>query len=62
MNFRVKQLKLQGKFKNHPRFMIKTTASALSWDEWAKHHGIKVVNVPVGFNTSHAVTTLSVSS
>ena len=24
-------------------------ASALSWDEWAKAHGIKVVNVPVGF-------------
>lgn len=49
MNYRVKQLKSQGKFKNHPRFMIKTTASALSWDEWAKSHGIKVVNVPVGF-------------
>ena len=49
MNYRVKQLKSQGKFKNYPRFMIKTTASALSWDEWAKHHGIKVVNVPVGF-------------
>ena len=49
MNYRVKQLKAQGKFKNHPRFMIKTTASALSWDEWAKHQGIKVVNVPVGF-------------
>ena len=49
MNYRVKQLKAQGKFKNHPRFMIKTTASALSWDEWAKAHGIKVVNVPVGF-------------
>jgi phosphomannomutase len=49
MNYRVKQLKSLGKFKNHPRFMIKTTASALSWDEWAKHHGIKVVNVPVGF-------------
>ena len=49
MNFRVKQLKSQGKFKNHPRFMIKTTASALSWDEWAKHQGINVVNVPVGF-------------
>ena len=49
MNYRVKQLKTQGKFKNHPRFMIKTTASALSWDEWAKHHGIKVINVPVGF-------------
>lgn len=49
MNYRVKQLKAHGKFKNHPRFMIKTTASALSWDEWAKAHGIKVVNVPVGF-------------
>ena len=49
MDFRVKQLKAQGKFKNHPRFMIKTTASALSWDEWAKAHKIKVVNVPVGF-------------
>ena len=49
MNYRVKQLKASGKFKNHPRFMIKTTASALSWDEWAKAHGIKVVNVPVGF-------------
>lgn len=49
MDYRVKQLKAQGKFKNHPRFMIKTTASALSWDEWAASHGIKVVNVPVGF-------------
>ena len=49
MDYRVKQLKAQGKFKDHPRFMIKTTASALSWDEWAKSHGIKVVNVPVGF-------------
>ncbi len=49
MNYRVKQLKASGKFRNHPRFMIKTTASALSWDEWAKSHGIKVVNVPVGF-------------
>lgn len=49
MNYRVKQLKAHGTFKNHPRFMIKTTASALSWDEWAKAHKIKVVNVPVGF-------------
>ena len=49
MDYRVKQLKHQGKFKNHPRFMIKTTASALSWDEWAAANGIKVVNVPVGF-------------
>ena len=49
MDYRTKQLKQSGKFKNHPRFMIKTTASALSWDQWAKSHGIKVVNVPVGF-------------
>lgn len=49
MNYRVSELKHNGKFKNHPRFIIKTTASALSWDEWAKAHNIKVVNVPVGF-------------
>ncbi|MBR6127046.1 hypothetical protein IKQ21_05105 [bacterium] len=49
MNYRVKQLKHEGKYKNHPRFMIKTTASALSWDEWAGVNNIKVVNVPVGF-------------
>ena len=49
MNYRVKQLKHEGKFKNHPRFMIKTTASALSWDEWAAANGIKIVNVPVAF-------------
>ena len=49
MDYRAKQLKSQNKWKNHPRFMIKTTASALSWDEWAKHNGVKVVNVPVGF-------------
>ena len=29
--------------------MIKTTASAKSWDEWAAFNDIKVVNVPVGF-------------
>lgn len=49
MDYRAKQLKHLGKFKNHPRFMIKTTASALSWDEWAGVNDIKVVNVPVGF-------------
>lgn len=49
MDYRAKQLKEQHKWNNHPRFMIKTTASALSWDEWANHNGVKVVNVPVGF-------------
>jgi len=49
MDFWAKQLKLQNLWDNHPRFMIKTTASALSWDEWANNNGVKVVNVPVGF-------------
>lgn len=49
MDFRAKQLKSQGLWEKYPRFMIKTTASAISWDEWAKNQGIKVVNVPVGF-------------
>ena len=49
MDFWAKQLKVQCLWENHPRFMIKTTASALSWDEWAKNNGVKVVNVPVGF-------------
>lgn len=49
MDFWMQQLKNEGLFQNHPRFMIKTTASARSWDEWAKKNNIKVVNVPVGF-------------
>ena len=49
MDFWAKQLKTQGLWDNHPRFMIKTTASALSWDEWGKNNGVNVVNVPVGF-------------
>lgn len=49
MDFWSKQLKSQNLWNKHPRFMIKTTASAISWDEWAKKQGVKVVNVPVGF-------------
>lgn len=49
MDFWSKQLKSENLWDNHPRFIIKTTASALSWDEWAKNNGVKVVNVPVGF-------------
>lgn len=49
MDFWAKQLKSQGLWAKHPRFMIKTTASAISWDEWAKKQEVKVVNVPVGF-------------
>lgn len=49
MDFWAKQLKLQKIWDNHPRFIIKTTASALSWDEWAHNNGVRVINVPVGF-------------
>ena len=49
MDFWMNQLKKDGLFDKHPRFIIKTTASARSWDEWAKKNNIKVVNVPVGF-------------
>lgn len=49
MDFWAKQLKESGLWNNHPRFIIKTTASTLSWDEWAKANDVKVINVPVGF-------------
>lgn len=37
-------------------FMVKTTASSKSWDEWAKNKGIKVINTPVGFKEIASVT------
>lgn len=49
MDFWCNQLKKQGLWGKHPRFLIKTTASAKSWDEWAQFNKINVVNVPVGF-------------
>ncbi len=49
MDFWAKGLKASGIWNNHPRFIIKTTASALSWDEWAKNNDVKTINVPVGF-------------
>lgn len=49
MDFWARQLKESGLWDNHPRFIIKTTASAMAWDEWAKANGVNVVNVPVGF-------------
>lgn len=49
MDFRSKQMKSLGVWEQHPRFMIKTTASSTSWDEWAKSNNVQVVNVPVGF-------------
>lgn len=49
MDFRSKQLKAMGVWDEYPRFIIKTTASSISWDEWAQKQGVKVINVPVGF-------------
>ncbi len=49
MDFHTKQLQASGFWEHHPRFMIKTTPSALAWDQWAAFNGVKVINVPVGF-------------
>jgi phosphomannomutase len=49
MDFWTKQLQENEIWKNHPRFIIKTTASAMSWDEWANKNLVNIVNVPVGF-------------
>lgn len=49
MDFWAKQLKEASLWNNHPRFIIKTTASTLAWDEWARANGVKIINVPVGF-------------
>ena len=49
MDFYAKQLKTSGLWDNHPRFMIKTTPSALAWDQWGEANDVPVINVPVGF-------------
>ena len=49
MDFYAKQLKTAGLWENHPRFMIKTTPSALAWDQWGEANDVHVINVPVGF-------------
>ena len=49
MDYVKDELKKTGKFNEHTRFMVKTTASSKSWDEWAKNNEIKVINTPVGF-------------
>ena len=49
MNYHAEQLKNSGLWDNHPRFIIKTTPSAASWDEWARKNNVSVIEVPVGF-------------
>ncbi len=49
MDFWTHLLKDNGAFDNHKRFIVKTTASSKTWDEWAENNGIEVINTPVGF-------------
>mgnify|MGYP001615773355 CR=1 FL=1 len=55
MDYYMKQLKQEGVFKNHPRFIIVTTPSSRCWDEWAIYNNIKVVTTPVGMKEIAAV-------
>ncbi|MDE0299250.1 MAG: hypothetical protein OXN17_11500 [Candidatus Poribacteria bacterium] len=55
MDFYANQLKTIGVWEAHPRFIIKTTPSAIAWDEWALRNGVSAVNVPVGFKEIAAV-------
>ena len=55
MDFYAKQLKTSGLWEDHPRFMIKTTPSALAWDQWGAANDVKVINVPVGFKEIAAI-------
>ena len=55
MDFYTKQLKTSGLWDNHPRFMIKTTPSALAWDQWGDANNVNVINVPVGFKEIAAI-------
>ncbi len=55
MDFHTKQLKTAGLWGEHPRFMIKTTPSALAWDQWAAANEVNVINVPVGFKEIAAI-------
>ncbi len=55
MDFHTKQLKTAGLWENHPRFLIKTTPSALAWDQWAAANAVNVINVPVGFKEIAAI-------
>ena len=55
MDFHTKQLKAAGLWEDHPRFMIKTTPSALAWDQWGAANDVNVINVPVGFKEIAAI-------
>ncbi len=56
MDYYMKQLKEEGVWENHPRFIITTTPSSRCWNEWAKNNGIKIISTPVGMkDIAHSV-------
>ncbi len=55
MDFHRKQLQAAGLWEDHPRFMIKTTPSALAWDQWGAINDVQAINVPVGFKEIAAI-------
>jgi len=48
-DFHYKLLKQNGLADKYDWFMLKTSASQHSWDEWCEAHHLPVVNTPVGF-------------
>lgn len=49
IDFQQKALSEAGLWDKYDWFVLKTTASQRSWDEWAKSLNIPVINTPVGF-------------
>ncbi|MBS2040371.1 hypothetical protein JST97_35615 [bacterium] len=45
----------EGTWQKYSNFDVHTYVSALAWDEWAEHHKIPVVRVPVGFKEIAAI-------
>jgi phosphomannomutase len=49
VDFQQKALSKAGLWDKYNWFILKTTASQRSWDEWAEKHNVPVINTPVGF-------------
>jgi len=48
MDYYMKQLKREGVWDKHPRFIITTTPSSKAWEEWADKNDVKIILTPVG--------------
>ncbi len=49
IDFQKRALESSGLWKKYDWFVLKTTASQLSWDQWAEANNVQVINTPVGF-------------